>query len=154
VRLPWLAQDEALGPYITIPQYWFNKTKQHTPWPSTGLCRLMIANWISLHHGDMCGGCKIHCHHCLCPCVQYKAGTREKLCNTYRSYMLLLTEISKASSSRMVSCLYMSPSSYRCLDGILVCSNHFNLNSRRPNVQWFPIGLNYTRLMYYILASC
>jgi len=22
--------DEAPGPYMTIPQYWFNKTKQHT----------------------------------------------------------------------------------------------------------------------------
>jgi len=31
VRLPWLAHDEAPGPYITIPQYWFNKTNQHTP---------------------------------------------------------------------------------------------------------------------------
>jgi len=30
VRLPWLAHDETPGPYITIPQYWFNKTKQHT----------------------------------------------------------------------------------------------------------------------------
>jgi len=32
VRLPWLAHNEleALGPYITIPQYRFNKTKQHT----------------------------------------------------------------------------------------------------------------------------
>jgi len=31
VRLPWLAHDEALGPYITIIlQYQFNKTKQHT----------------------------------------------------------------------------------------------------------------------------
>ena len=30
VRLPWLAHDEAPGPYITIPQYQFNKTKQHT----------------------------------------------------------------------------------------------------------------------------
>jgi len=30
VRLPWLPHDEAPGPYITIPQYWFNKTKQHT----------------------------------------------------------------------------------------------------------------------------
>jgi len=29
VRLPWLAHDEAPGPYITIPQYQFNKTKQH-----------------------------------------------------------------------------------------------------------------------------
>jgi len=29
-RLPWLAHDEAPGPYITIPQYRFNKTKQHT----------------------------------------------------------------------------------------------------------------------------
>ena len=27
---PWLAHDEAPGPYITIPQYRFNKTKQHT----------------------------------------------------------------------------------------------------------------------------
>jgi len=27
--LPWLAHDEAPGPYITIPQYQFNKTKQH-----------------------------------------------------------------------------------------------------------------------------
>jgi len=26
----WLANDEAPGPYITIPQYRFNKTKQHT----------------------------------------------------------------------------------------------------------------------------
>ena len=31
VRLPWLAHDESPGPYITIPQYQFNKTKQHTP---------------------------------------------------------------------------------------------------------------------------
>jgi len=30
VRLLWLAHDEAPGPYITISQYWFNKTKQHT----------------------------------------------------------------------------------------------------------------------------
>jgi len=30
VRLPWLAHDEAPRPYITIPQYWFHKTKQHT----------------------------------------------------------------------------------------------------------------------------
>jgi len=30
VRLPWLAHDEASGPYIKIPQYRFNKTKQHT----------------------------------------------------------------------------------------------------------------------------
>jgi len=30
VRLPWLTHDEAPGPYITIPQYRFNKTKQHT----------------------------------------------------------------------------------------------------------------------------
>ena len=30
VRLPWLAHDEAPGLYITIPQYWSNKTKQHT----------------------------------------------------------------------------------------------------------------------------
>jgi len=30
VRLPWLAHDEAPGLYITIPQYQFNKTKQHT----------------------------------------------------------------------------------------------------------------------------
>jgi len=30
VRLPWLAHDEAPGPYVMIPQYWFNKTKQHT----------------------------------------------------------------------------------------------------------------------------
>jgi len=30
MRLPWLADDEAPGPYITIPQYRFNKTKQHT----------------------------------------------------------------------------------------------------------------------------
>jgi len=30
VRPPWLAHDEAPGPYITIPQYRFNKTKQHT----------------------------------------------------------------------------------------------------------------------------
>jgi len=29
VRLPWLAHDEAPGPYITIPQYRFKKTKQH-----------------------------------------------------------------------------------------------------------------------------
>jgi len=29
-RLPWLAHDEAPGPYITILQYRFNKTKQHT----------------------------------------------------------------------------------------------------------------------------
>jgi len=27
---PLLAHDEAPGQYITIPQYWFNKTKQHT----------------------------------------------------------------------------------------------------------------------------
>jgi len=30
VRLPWVAHDEAPGPYITIPQYLFNKTQQHT----------------------------------------------------------------------------------------------------------------------------
>ena len=30
MRLPWLAHDEAPGPYITIPQYQFNRTKQHT----------------------------------------------------------------------------------------------------------------------------
>jgi len=30
VRLPWLAHDETPGPYITIPQYRVNKTKQHT----------------------------------------------------------------------------------------------------------------------------
>ena len=30
MRLPWLAHGEAPGPYITIPQYQFNKTKQHT----------------------------------------------------------------------------------------------------------------------------
>jgi len=29
VRIPWLAHDEAPGPYITIPHYSFNKTKQH-----------------------------------------------------------------------------------------------------------------------------
>jgi len=29
VHLPWLAHDEAPGPYIMIPQYWFNKTKHH-----------------------------------------------------------------------------------------------------------------------------
>ena len=33
MRLPWLAHDEAPGPYITIPQYRFNKTKQHTQQP-------------------------------------------------------------------------------------------------------------------------
>ena len=36
VRLPWLAHDEAPGPYITIPQYRFNKTKQHTHAESFG----------------------------------------------------------------------------------------------------------------------
>ena len=30
LRLPWLAHDEVPGQYITIPQYWFNKTQQHT----------------------------------------------------------------------------------------------------------------------------
>ena len=30
MRLPWLAHDETPEPYITIPQYRFNKTKQHT----------------------------------------------------------------------------------------------------------------------------
>ena len=30
MRLHWLAHDEAPGPCITIPQYWFDKTKQHT----------------------------------------------------------------------------------------------------------------------------
>ena len=29
MRLPWLAHDEAPVPYITIPQYQFNTTKQH-----------------------------------------------------------------------------------------------------------------------------
>ena len=28
MRLPWLAHDEAPKPYITIPQYWINTTKQ------------------------------------------------------------------------------------------------------------------------------
>ena len=40
MRLPWLAHDEAPGPYITIPQYWFNKTKQHTQDSSTSLTTL------------------------------------------------------------------------------------------------------------------
>jgi len=41
VRLPWLAHDEAPGPYITIPQYWFNKTKQHTlVW-----CKMRLLCW-------------------------------------------------------------------------------------------------------------
>jgi len=30
VRLPWLAHDDAPGPYITIPRYRFDKTKKHT----------------------------------------------------------------------------------------------------------------------------
>jgi len=30
VLLPWLAHGEAPRPYITIPQYQFNYTKQHT----------------------------------------------------------------------------------------------------------------------------
>ena len=30
MHLPWLAHDEAPGLCITIPQYQFNKTKQHT----------------------------------------------------------------------------------------------------------------------------
>jgi len=30
VRLPWLAHDEVSVPSITIPQYRFNKIKQHT----------------------------------------------------------------------------------------------------------------------------
>ena len=30
MRLPWLAHDEAPGPYITYPHYRFDKTKQHT----------------------------------------------------------------------------------------------------------------------------
>ena len=30
VRLPWLTHDEASGPYTTIPQYRYNKIKQHT----------------------------------------------------------------------------------------------------------------------------
>jgi len=34
VRLPWLAHDEAPKPYITIPQYRFDKTKQHTHKPT------------------------------------------------------------------------------------------------------------------------
>jgi len=34
---PFSAHNEAPGPYITIPQYWFNKTKQHT---HTKNCRL------------------------------------------------------------------------------------------------------------------
>ena len=37
MRLPWLAHDEAPGPYITIPQYCFNKTKQHTHRNDEGL---------------------------------------------------------------------------------------------------------------------
>ena len=79
---------------------------QQRPYDLTGICRLIMANWISLRHGDKCGRCEIHCHQCLCPQVQLKAGTTKKLWNSYRSFMLLLTEISKASSSRMVSCLY------------------------------------------------
>jgi len=35
VNLPWLAHDEAPGPYITIPQYRFDNTKQHTHTPVT-----------------------------------------------------------------------------------------------------------------------
>ena len=40
MRLPWLAHNEAPGPYITIPQYRFNKTKQHTPVFGAGLSRI------------------------------------------------------------------------------------------------------------------
>ena len=46
MRLPWLAHEEALGPYITIPQYRFNKTKQHTEkeWKETRCtCGVVVA---------------------------------------------------------------------------------------------------------------
>ena len=32
---------------------------QGKPYDLTGLCRLMIASWISLNHGVKCGGCEI-----------------------------------------------------------------------------------------------
>ena len=35
---PWLAHDEALGSYITIPQYQFNQTKQHTHYVGMWQC--------------------------------------------------------------------------------------------------------------------
>jgi len=68
----------------------------------TGLYRLMIANWISLHHDVKYSGCKIHCCHCLCPRVHSQGSTREHLWNTYRHYEILLTEIYRTSSFRMV----------------------------------------------------
>jgi len=33
---------------------------QGRPYDLTGICSLMIKNWISLHHGVKCGGCEIH----------------------------------------------------------------------------------------------
>jgi len=50
---------------------------QGRPCDLTGLCRLTIANWISLSHGVKCGGCEIHCHQCLCLWVKLQAGIRK-----------------------------------------------------------------------------
>jgi len=49
VRLPWLAHDEAPGPYITIPQYQFNKKKQHT---HTQLALQVHQEWLQVVCSD------------------------------------------------------------------------------------------------------
>jgi len=54
VRLPWLAHDEAPGPYITIPQYCFNKTKKHKqrkPSEIATECKGTVLLWASLGPG-------------------------------------------------------------------------------------------------------
>jgi len=70
VHFPWLAHDEALGPYITIPQYRFNKTKQHTLplrsrpfqiFPHSDLSFL----WIFSNRVTLTFFLKLHPHTCL-----------------------------------------------------------------------------------------
>ena len=60
MSLPWLAHDEAPVRYITIPQYRFNKTKQHKSVTlAGGRCNE------GLHH-DITGGlCLEDCLHAL-----------------------------------------------------------------------------------------
>jgi len=93
------------------------------------------------------GECKIHWCQWLCPRVQSQVSTRKQPKNTYRSYTNLLTGISRASLSRMASCLSMYPSSYCYFDGMLVCLNNSTFNLQRTNFWWFWTCLNYTRLM-------
>jgi len=74
VHLPWLAHDEAQGPYITIPQYRFNKTKQHTQWcASVSMCAFVC----------VCDFTLFMCSVCVCVCVRARAHARV----SFRAYL-------------------------------------------------------------------